>query len=78
MQIDNAQYETEQYDFAVVATTRAEVTSVDRWPALWGMFNERLPTLASKARLYLRTCHDRWIAANREHQGEIFNLYKLY
>ncbi|CAH2103450.1 unnamed protein product [Euphydryas editha] len=68
VQIDNAQYETEQYDFAVVATTRAEVSTVDRWPALWGMFNERLPTHGTKARLYLRTCHDRWIAANRDYQ----------
>ncbi|CAH0716660.1 unnamed protein product, partial [Brenthis ino] len=62
VQIDNAQYETEQYDFAVVATTRAETQVKERWPPLWGMFNEVFSVRSNEARLLLRTCHDKWAA----------------
>ncbi|XP_064076371.1 intermembrane lipid transfer protein VPS13B [Vanessa tameamea] len=68
IQLDNAQYDTEQYDFAVVATTRCEAYPLEPWPALWGMFNDRIPSRAAKARLLIKTCHDRWTVANRNYQ----------
>ncbi|XP_050360676.1 intermembrane lipid transfer protein VPS13B isoform X2 [Nymphalis io] len=68
IQLDNVQYDTDQYDFAVVATTRVEARVIEHWPALWGMFNERIPSKAAKARLLLKTCHDRWTVDNRSYQ----------
>lgn len=70
VQIDNAQYETEQYDFAVVATTRAETLVKERWPPLWGMFNEVFSVRSNEARLLLRTCHDKWAAPDCIYQGK--------
>nr|XP_034839520.1 vacuolar protein sorting-associated protein 13B [Maniola hyperantus] len=68
VQIDNAQYETEQFDFAVVAATRADVQETERWPPLWGMFNEEFSTKSADARLLLQTCHDRWTVAGCSYQ----------
>ncbi|XP_045784582.1 vacuolar protein sorting-associated protein 13B [Maniola jurtina] len=68
VQIDNAQYETEQYDFAVVAATRADVQDAERWPPLWGMFNEEFATKSADARLLLQTCHDKWTVASCSYQ----------
>ncbi|KPJ06308.1 Vacuolar protein sorting-associated protein 13B [Papilio machaon] len=36
LQIDNAQYSSGEYDFAVVATSRAPLPPAPRWPPLWG------------------------------------------
>ncbi|XP_041987845.1 vacuolar protein sorting-associated protein 13B isoform X2 [Aricia agestis] len=58
VQMDNAQYETEQYDFAVVAHTRSS-QYVDSWPAYWGMFHE-LSSHHEDARFLVNICHDRW------------------
>ncbi|CAG9558247.1 unnamed protein product [Danaus chrysippus] len=63
VQIDNAQYETEQYDFAVVATTRSEGHEPERWPPLWGMTNELFATRRAEAKLLLQTCNDKWTVA---------------
>ena len=70
VQIDNGQYATEQYDFAVVATTRAEQAG-ERWPPLWGMFNEVFSMRSDEARLLMRTCHDKWTVADSSYQGGI-------
>ncbi|PZC79662.1 hypothetical protein B5X24_HaOG216061 [Helicoverpa armigera] len=61
-QIDNLQYDTGQYDFAVVASTRAEPLAADRWPPLWNMFAERniFSTRAASARLLFKLQHDKW------------------
>ncbi|CAH0578321.1 unnamed protein product [Chrysodeixis includens] len=61
-QIDNLQYENGQYDFAVVASTRAEPLEEDQWPPLWNMFAEDEPfaTRQSSARLLLKLQHDKW------------------
>ncbi|XP_022832298.1 uncharacterized protein LOC111360569 [Spodoptera litura] len=69
-QIDNLQYETGQYDFAVIASTRAEPLEPDRWPPLWNMFAERdtFATRADTARLELQLQHDKWEVVNNKYK----------
>ncbi|CAG4977886.1 unnamed protein product [Colias eurytheme] len=60
VQVDNAQYEDGQYDFAVVATTRAETVDGDPWPPLWNMGEEDFDMRVEDARLMVVTCNDKW------------------
>ncbi|XP_049885072.1 intermembrane lipid transfer protein VPS13B isoform X3 [Pectinophora gossypiella] len=62
IQIDNLQYETGQFDFAVIATTCAEPPQHDDWPTLWNMFTDQkvFSSRLEKARVVLKTCHDTW------------------
>ncbi|XP_075990406.1 vacuolar protein sorting 13B isoform X2 [Anticarsia gemmatalis] len=62
VQIDNLQYDSGQYDFAVVASTRASPLAPDHWPALWNMFVEEhtFSTRQDDARLLLKLTHDSW------------------
>ncbi|XP_052746449.1 intermembrane lipid transfer protein VPS13B isoform X2 [Bicyclus anynana] len=60
VQLDNPQYATEQYDFAVVATTQVIIEQPERWSPLWGMWNVDLPTNTEDARIFLRTCLEKW------------------
>ncbi|KAI8430531.1 hypothetical protein MSG28_000768 [Choristoneura fumiferana] len=62
IQMDNLQYESGQYDFGVVASTRAAPLARDDWPPLWSAFAAR-DAFASRqdaARLLLCLRHDRW------------------
>ncbi|KAH9643537.1 hypothetical protein HF086_016744 [Spodoptera exigua] len=69
-QIDNLQYETGQYDFAVIASTRSEPLEPDQWPPLWNMFAERntFAARADIAKFELRLQHDKWEVVNNRHE----------
>ncbi|KAM3969019.1 vacuolar protein sorting 13B [Aphomia sociella] len=62
VQIDNMQYDSGQFDFAVVASTRGVQLPPDRWPPLWNMFAERdaFKLRRKDARLALTLQHDKW------------------
>ncbi|XP_052752571.1 intermembrane lipid transfer protein VPS13B isoform X4 [Galleria mellonella] len=66
VQIDNLQYDSGQYDFAVVASTRGERSPSERWPPLWSMFAEQesFESQSGNARLTLALQHDKWTVAN--------------
>ncbi|KAJ8737284.1 hypothetical protein PYW07_000555 [Mythimna separata] len=68
-QIDNLQYDTGQYDFAVVASTRAAALEADRWPPLWNMFADRdtFTTRAGSARLLLKLTNDKWMVVGKRY-----------
>ncbi|XP_045489894.1 vacuolar protein sorting-associated protein 13B isoform X1 [Pieris rapae] len=59
--IDNTQYESGDYDFAVVATTDAPVTE-ELWPPLWNMNENMFDLMEETARLLLIARRDRWTA----------------
>ncbi|XP_037868646.1 uncharacterized protein LOC101746464 isoform X2 [Bombyx mori] len=64
VQIDNQQYETGQYDFAVVACTRADPSPSpdERPPPLWTMFSadDAFATKHENARVLIKIQHDNW------------------
>ncbi|XP_060809400.1 uncharacterized protein LOC106130565 isoform X3 [Amyelois transitella] len=66
VQIDNLQYETGQFDFGVVASTRNDHLTVDRWPPIWNLFanKEAFKTRKEDARLLLMVQHDKWTVAD--------------
>ncbi|XP_059059916.1 intermembrane lipid transfer protein VPS13B [Achroia grisella] len=68
VQIDNLQYDSGQFDFAVVASTRGERVPRENWPPLWNMFAEyetnRDSNLQDVARLTLAVQHDKWTVAD--------------
>ncbi|CAH2226413.1 jg21235, partial [Pararge aegeria aegeria] len=63
LQVDNTQYSTEMFDFAVVAATRAVIEEPEKWSPLWGMYNEVFPKNSADGRLFMHTCHDKWTVA---------------
>ncbi|XP_063634454.1 uncharacterized protein LOC134805094 [Cydia splendana] len=61
IQVDNLQYESGNYDFAVVASTRGEPPTNDAWPPLWpGAAGDAFSMRENEARLMLRLCYDSW------------------
>lgn len=74
LQIDNLQYDSGQFDFAVIATTRAEPLDTDQWPALWNMFAERnaFTTRHKEARLLLKITYDKWKVISHKFSGKFF------
>ncbi|XP_063394354.1 intermembrane lipid transfer protein VPS13B [Cydia fagiglandana] len=61
IQVDNLQYESGNYDFAVVASTRGEPPASDAWPPLWpGAAGDAFALRENEARLMLRLCYDSW------------------
>ncbi|CAG9782391.1 unnamed protein product [Diatraea saccharalis] len=62
VQIDNLQYSSGQYDFAVVASTANERTCDDRWPFLWGMLIDidAFRMRHENARVLLKLRRDNW------------------
>ncbi|KAJ0183610.1 hypothetical protein K1T71_000033 [Dendrolimus kikuchii] len=70
IQIDNLQYESGQYDFAVIASTRAEPLATDRWPPLWSLFCEKetFASRQSEARVLLTAGHDKWTVMDHSYK----------
>ncbi|XP_048004674.1 vacuolar protein sorting-associated protein 13B-like [Leguminivora glycinivorella] len=61
IQVDNLQYESGNYDFAVVASTRGEQATCDPWPTLWpSATGEAFAMRENDARLLLRLRYDSW------------------
>lgn len=71
-QIDNLQYESGQFDFGVVGSTRAAPLAADRWLPLWNMFAERdtFATRARASRLLLKMTNDKWLVLGNYYNGE--------
>ncbi|XP_061707410.1 intermembrane lipid transfer protein VPS13B isoform X2 [Cydia pomonella] len=61
IQVDNLQYESGNYDFAVVASTRGESLTSDAWPPLWpSAAGDAFAMRENEARLLLRLRYDSW------------------
>ncbi|XP_026331803.1 uncharacterized protein LOC113239151 isoform X1 [Hyposmocoma kahamanoa] len=62
IQVDNLQYDSGQYDFAVIATTRDVRLDPEAWPPIMNMFNERsaFAMKLDSARFILKICNDEW------------------
>ncbi|CAK1554618.1 unnamed protein product [Leptosia nina] len=72
IQIDNTQYESGEYDFAVVATTDMPIVR-DLWPPLWNMNIDMFEMMEDKSGLVLITRNDRW-SAGGQHFNELTKL----
>lgn len=75
--MDNLQYDSGQYDFAVIATTRDVRLEPDAWPPIMNMFIERnaFATKHDSARFVLKVCNDDWKVGSYEYKGELFFLH---
>ncbi|XP_063374098.1 intermembrane lipid transfer protein VPS13B [Cydia amplana] len=63
IQVDNLQYESGNYDFAVVASTRGEPLAGDAWPPPWpSAAGDAFAMRENEARLLLRLRYDSWTA----------------
>lgn len=70
--MDNLQYDTGQYDFAVIATTRDVRLDPDAWPPIMNMFIERntFATKLDSARFVLKVCNDEWTVGAFRYNGK--------
>lgn len=71
LQVDNLQYESGQFDFAVVATTRGDPLPPDDWPPLYNMFidDEEFCLKDTLARFLVTVCYDKWSVAHHSYHG---------
>ncbi|XP_063545729.1 uncharacterized protein LOC134753720 [Cydia strobilella] len=61
IQVDNLQYESGNYEFAVVASTRGEPPTSDAWPPLWpSAAGDAFAMREKEARLVLHLRYDSW------------------
>ncbi|XP_068617900.1 intermembrane lipid transfer protein VPS13B isoform X2 [Battus philenor] len=65
LQVDNTQYASGQYDFAVVAISRTPCPALGRWPPLWGAVTSPPPSPQDQQALYLEITTDAWTVANQ-------------
>lgn len=76
IQVDNLQYDSGQYDFAVIATTRDVRLDPEVWPPIMNMFNERnaFAMKLDSARFVLKICNDEWSVGTLRYNGKLLRI----
>lgn len=74
--MDNLQYDSGQYDFAVIATTRDVRLEPGAWPPIMNMFIERnaFATKLDSARFVLKVCNDEWNVGTFRYNGKLLRV----